>query len=446
MSLRAPELQTLQVPRGPLLLPGRQRFNFIGGLRTLAALQVVLLHCMAAFLPAAALVPGTTRFGWEHALAGSPLAFLFDGYLALDVFFIVSGFVLAQSFLAPGRTFGPAAVKRILRLVLPVAASVLVAVPLLHLFPAEHHQAALLSGSTWLDGFSTNFGILSGLGNIVGLMAVGGLGVSVFSRIAPLARHLAPLPVSASINPPMWSMHWELWGSIVLLALATLRRRTPDWLFRLVFVVALVVFGTSELGLLLLGFVAYLGRRRLLGLRLELGPPTGLVPRLVAGPWSGPVLIAGGVAVSVMALRVGPAWAGTLAHLPGLRAVTAFDLLNEAGATLLFIGILVSARARRFLAWRPLARLGEVTISVYFIHFPVLLTLGCLAFRVLEPHGYLLAASVATLACLSTSLLIGLAFMRAADRPAARLASRVAGFLEGLRGPSAGALSHPPNG
>ena len=48
------------------------RFEFIDGLRGIAACQVVLLHYCAAFLPTMARVGGSPHYAWESSITRSP--------------------------------------------------------------------------------------------------------------------------------------------------------------------------------------------------------------------------------------------------------------------------------------------------------------------------------------------------------------------------------------
>jgi len=75
----------------------RDKFQFVEGTRGIAALQVVVLHYCASFLPAFARVGTVTHFDWESRFGRTPLFFLADGYTAVFIFFLMSGFVLAPS-------------------------------------------------------------------------------------------------------------------------------------------------------------------------------------------------------------------------------------------------------------------------------------------------------------------------------------------------------------
>src|SRR3981189_1343473 len=73
------------------------RIAYLESIRGLAALQVLLLHFLAAFAPDLVFsLPATAAVaGYIHL---SPLYFLYDGSSAVYIFFALSGYVLTRSF------------------------------------------------------------------------------------------------------------------------------------------------------------------------------------------------------------------------------------------------------------------------------------------------------------------------------------------------------------
>jgi peptidoglycan/LPS O-acetylase OafA/YrhL len=121
----------------------RQRFDSLDGLRGLAALTVVVFHFFSAYVPG--LLADQTDTPWWGS--DTPLAILFNGDFAVCVFFVLSGFVIANS-AAQGRTaFALNVVRRYFRLAAPVAASTVIGWARLaaHRRPAEGRRAAQLA-------------------------------------------------------------------------------------------------------------------------------------------------------------------------------------------------------------------------------------------------------------------------------------------------------------
>src|SRR5262245_33476285 len=115
-------------------------------IRGLASLSVLVGHVILAFWPAYLFrsgTPGWEQFSaWLQALSRFPGKFLWDGHLAVSIFFVLSGFVLSLTFFREGSALGSAAVRRYPRLMLPVAGSILLSFTLLAC-GAMHNRAAV---------------------------------------------------------------------------------------------------------------------------------------------------------------------------------------------------------------------------------------------------------------------------------------------------------------
>jgi peptidoglycan/LPS O-acetylase OafA/YrhL len=373
----------------PVAAPGK--IEYLEGLRGIAALQVVLLHFVTGFLPWAA----------EHAWP--PLRLLFDGHTAVYVFFLISGAVLTPSFARPGR-FVVKCVRRVVRLGLPVAAASVVALVLLLLLPDAHVRAAALTGSAWLAMDSSGAMTLGHLLREIGLDSVL-LGYREATLFAPWADSLPPM--AQSLDAPFWSLHIELYGSLLVLGLVTLRTHAA-WLYRAAVLVAAVGFGTHPMFLFVVGHLS----------ALMLHPHPDLPPLRGTG---GVLLLLLGAALcatkdwgSVEQLRV---W---LCQTEFASAPNLFQFQSQLGAVALYFGVLLCPAIWSLLASRPLRRLGRLSFSIYLLHFPILFTLVCAAFIRLRPvTPYPIAAAfVLFLAC---TVAAAIPFERWVDRSAIAL-------------------------
>src|SRR5271156_7169036 len=187
------------------------KIQYLEGLRGVAAVQVVLLHFVTGFLPSTA----------ENA--PPPLRVLWDGHTAVYVFFLISGAVLTPSF-ARGGVWPRQAAQRLGRLGLPVAAAASIALILLAAMPDAHLNAALISGSAWLAMDSSGATTLIHLLREVTLDSLI-LGYREYTLFTPIADRL-PL-LEHALNAPSWSLHLELYGSLLLLWLVKLRALAP---------------------------------------------------------------------------------------------------------------------------------------------------------------------------------------------------------------------------
>lgn len=342
--------------------PG-DRLASLDGLRGLAAVVVVVHHSLLA-IPAIA--AGSSSTDW---LAHTPLHLLWAGSEAVYVFFVLSGLVLTLPVLrAPilWRRYFP---SRLVRLYLPVLASVAFAAILVVLVPRGHADGR----SSWIDAHD-------------GAVSVGSL-----LRNASLA---AP----DWLNSPLWSLRWEVLFSLLLPVSAVLtsavRRRW--WLLVGSGVVA------SAIGL------------------------SAGVPALTYLPM---FLIGAGLAVGVNdgGIRVPQRWwpwitvaclFGITASwwLPGTVLPRIAGIVVAGSATGLVASAACWSAARSGLSARVPQRLGLLSFSLYLVHEPIIVTLNLLVPVRLVPLAALVAVPV--------SLLVAAVFFRTIEAPSHRLAKR----------------------
>lgn len=377
-------------------------------MRGIAACQVILLHYCAAFLPVFARVGGSSHFGWEQALSRSPLFALVDGYSAVYLFFVMSGFVLAGSFLRAPPAFPRLAAKRLLRLFVPVAAAFLAGVLLTSALPQARAAALQYAGSGWLAALGHN--PLDGAAllrdGLLHSMLVGYQGSSIFPGAAA--------PIATAINAPTWTLHAEFWGSMLVLALAAAYHQLPRPLFRCGFVALAVLLGTSHFSLFLLGFFLYTRHQALLAARGRLATVGGAL------------LFALGLAACVAKDNAALAAIDAAARALGLPAAESdFHWQSQAGAALMFIGAMLCAPLRRPFGSAPAQWLGRLSFSVYLLHFPILLTVGCFVFALLAPTSYALALLAALGAGVALTFACAVLFERQVDRRAVAWSRRI---------------------
>ena len=370
------------------------KVQYLEGLRGIAAVQVVLLHFVTAFLPDTA----------EHA---SPaLRVLFDGHTAVYVFFLISGAVLTPSF-ARGGAWPRQAAKRLVRLGIPVGAAATIALALLAALPNAHLDAALVSGSGWLAMDSSGAPTVVHLLREIGLDSLL-LGYREYTLFAPIAGHL-PL-LEHSLDAPLWSLHLELYGSLLVLLLVRLRAQSVWW-HRASVVLCAGLFGTHPMFLFVLG--------HLCAARMQGGP----IPVLGTG------LIVLGLAMSaskdwsaVEAVRV------TIARFAPVAAPNLFQFQSQLAALALFLGVLLGPAAQWLLARESCRVLGRLSFSIYLLHFPILFTAGCASFVALAGTLAYPVAVAVTFAGFALIVLIAAAgFEHWIDRPAIRLSRRLDG-------------------
>ncbi|MDR6500598.1 peptidoglycan/LPS O-acetylase OafA/YrhL [Burkholderia ambifaria] len=388
---------------------GKQSFSFVNGLRGIAASQVVVLHYGAAFLPTLVRAGSPVHFDWERSASVSPLFLLAQGYTAVYVFFVMSGFVLGSAFIRSQASASAEIAKRFVRLFLPVFAAVILGFALLLLAPLARSEAWAVSRSTWLAGLyqaPLNAHLVWSDALLHSLLLGYGPN-SLFEHSGVLSP---AIQISQAINPPLWTVHYEFWGSIALVGLSAIYKRCSRWAAIVTVLIAIAIAGTSFLCLFVIGFILYLIHDRLFSVPKRLAETVG-IGLLVIGMW----LSASPnqkVIADVFELSQ---------KLPHMHAFDTFQFQWQISALCLFTGFLLSARLRSLVSGRTLQWFGKISFSLYLIHFPVLMTLGCWLFARLRSEGYLFASGASLILGFTTSLLLAALVEKLVDRPSVAL-------------------------
>jgi peptidoglycan/LPS O-acetylase OafA/YrhL len=383
------------------------RLGWLDGLRGLAASQVVLLHYASAFLPAIGLRErNLVRYGWETAFIRTPLFLPFDGYSAVYIFFILSGVALSYSFAARPYAIAPSVIRRIIRLGVPMLVAMLLGGLWYSLWPEAHVVASHITGSvTWLGAVGPDSGAPTTIFHQVGLegLFAGYQEVSLLPQ--RVQTFLGLLPLARSFDAPLWTLHVEFVGSLLILGLVALRQaigRYPH------LIVCLLLTGALLSSLLFLFIVGHLAAES-----LRSSPARRQTPVLGVG------LLALGVLLCTTNTLGAMIWLHKFLPRPFIGHWAQPDVMQSMyGAVAIFFGIACLPRFQLMLT-RPMLRwLGQISFSLYLTHFPVLFTLVSATFIVLVADmPYLLAAAVVTLAGWLLSLTIAAVFEALVDRP-----------------------------
>jgi peptidoglycan/LPS O-acetylase OafA/YrhL len=373
------------------------------GLRGLACMNVVFGHFLFCFFPYLAhhvrpYPQAVARYAFEEVMMYPPFTFLYLADAAVSVFFVLSGYVLTRRFYETGniREFEPAAVKRYVRLGLPVFASVMFAWVLFVLGAYGNHLAGPLGTAGWVLALYTE------PVTFVGAVFRGLIGAPLFGRV--------------DLNGPLWSLQIEIVGSILLFACYSLFAARSKLLVIFWFVFfAFVISGRAPT---MLNYVALLAGSllHLVQGRLRHSPVLATA-----------CLILGLLGVSfTFAPFFAPLQALPLPDLtpygPNLQADRRL-VLHTLGATLLVAGVVSVPEASRILASRLPVYLGRISFAVYLLHFPLIMSLSYRVAQLSQWLGasYLVSAILAFVALMITLLISAELFYRFVDAPSARL-------------------------
>ena len=392
--LTAPPMSTVEKPR----------LQFLESIRGVAALVVVFYHFSLGFWPymdepASPLMPHVRRV--FRFVARSPLDFWYHGAFAVVVFFVLSGFVLSYSFLRSPRheTLTSAALRRYLRLAVPVTTSVLLSYGLMRLHLNRNAEAAAVGHSDWLGAWG---------GFRPSLLANGPTG-ALRQGLYGCFFHL-----ETSYNNVLWTMSVELPCSLLVFAFlalfGTVRNR---WLVYAVAAAVLVWAVTDPsyfdflVGIVLCDlYVRFEVRRRVFDL----------------GWFAWPLLLLGCL---LGGYNGSPA-------LPWLTRWVAVRHVWTAGAAVVIGVPLFSTRVQRVMSSRPLAWLGRISFGLYLVHVLALLSVGSAVYLRLRQHahwGHNSAALVASAAGIAVALAGGWGMYYVADLPSIAVGKGLANVI-----------------
>lgn len=139
------------------------------------------------------------------------LPFFMDGLLAVYVFFVLSGYVLSIGYFETSShgLLTALAIRRYPRLTLPILASCAIALLLVEAGLMHNIPAGALARSPWLESF---YAFSTSLPSLLQFSLVD---VYIDSKVP-------------SYNAVLWTMQYEFWGSLTLLA-ALWCLRSPSW-------------------------------------------------------------------------------------------------------------------------------------------------------------------------------------------------------------------------
>jgi peptidoglycan/LPS O-acetylase OafA/YrhL len=391
------------------------RIAYLESIRGLAAVQVLLLHFLAAFAPGLVFpTPGGSAIA--SAIHLSPLYFLYDGYSAVYIFFALSGYVLTRSFERHLARPSSQILARVVRLGLPAVAATLVAAAAMLIFGKPNLQAGSLSGSAWfISQWNADPSIFPAIrdGTINALF----LGY----RDLPGVAFLAPWqqPAEQSFVAPLWTLSIEFYGSMAILLLCCCARQSRALWWSVVLLGAVFTIRSAYICFFIGHLLANFHRAE------RPAPESRLLPIF---------LIMFGVFSCVLAEIWQPQWLksfcaySTYWLFPGQFA----PMQQKAyGALLVLVGIIDLGAARQFLSRPWLVARSRLSFPLYLVHWPILFGPAAALFLLLNGvAGIELARVGAIVAGIGVAVICSILFA-AVDRYALEISSRLRKHMSG---------------
>jgi peptidoglycan/LPS O-acetylase OafA/YrhL len=332
------------------------RIAYLESIRGLAALQVLLLHFLAAFAPdlVFSLPAGAAVAGYIHL---SPLYFLYDGYSAVYIFFGLSGYVLTRSFERHLAQPSSQILARVIRLGLPAIAATLVAAAVMLMFGKPNVQAGDLSGSAWFASqWNTDVSILSIVRDgTINALFLGYRGLPGVAFLGPWQQ-----PVEQSFIAPLWTLSIEFYGSMIVLGLCWCARRSRALWWSVALLGAIFTIRSAYICFFIGHLLATFHRAE------RPAPVRQLLPIF---------FIIFGVFLCVLAEVWQPRWLRSLCADPTYFLFPGqFAPMQQKtfGAILVLVGIIDLEVARAFLSRPWLVARSKLSFPVYLIHWPIL--------------------------------------------------------------------------
>ena len=338
-----------------------KKLAYIDGLKGIGALMVYFCHFVFAFYYAAySLQPESshTASQIETAIGKTPLNLLYSGNAAVCLFLVFSGFVLCLSYFSvrDKKRLGVSAWKRYFRLAPMILIANTLIFVLMSLGLYRNAETAVITKSeAWFAGFNQfqpNF-LQMLYESLIGCFLQG----------------------TNDYNGVLWTIPYLFWGALVVYLAAFL---VGENRFRYVaYGVMLLVSLTTDIYFagVFLGFAAsdfFCTQKK----GMELWNRYWVLPLLA--------FVLGVYLLSYPSIGVD--MAGTIyAPLPPAYTV----IYHMAGAAGLLLGVLGLPGLQRFFGKRVFCFLGDISYSLYLLHFPVVATFSCWFFLGLhERLGY----------------------------------------------------------
>ncbi|MEK4196131.1 acyltransferase [Paenibacillus sp. FSL L8-0323] len=373
------------------------KLKYVDGFRGLAAVVVVLNHFFLAFYPA--LINGDknqvhTINSLELIIAKSPLNLLYNGDFAICVFFILSGYVLSYKYSVTGniKVLTESAVKRYIRLLVPVFASVIFSYIFIRYSLYFNQEAGNLSLSTWWLATFWNFDVS-------------------FFDVVKNAFFGVFFKSDSKYNPALWTMTYELYGSFLVFGFAALFGKLKKR-YLLYIIAVVLLYKTYYLGFILgliLSDLNVSGYINNYFIRKSLFKVSFLVVGLYFASYPSAATVENSMYIYI-------------------ESSDPFTIMtyHTFGAFLIMLVLLNSVKLQKMLSLKPFEFIGRISFSMYLLHLILIGSLSSYIFILLIDHvSYSVAVMISFVSTVPILLILSHFMYKYVDKQGIKLANSI---------------------
>lgn len=323
----------------------------------------------------------------DQSFIGNWYFVFFNGYAAVNFFFVLSGFVLCWSFFKTGDTckLKIACIKRFPRLTGPILITTVVSYLLFVCGGYFFQEAGDLSKSTWLSSFAYT-GWTPEFDPSLYQAFIQGMTVCFTGE--------------AGYNSSLWTMRPEFFGSILVYLIAAFTLLNL-WVWYLFKVILFLVVVALKIYVLFIPFLIGL----FLAIAISKRPIE--IPAIV----SFLIILMGLYLLGFAIAEKNYIWVGEIGQ-PEIIKDNLQLLMNSVGAFLIIFAIVSCNKVYAFLDGRLCMFLGKLSFPIYLIHVLIICSLGSWVYIKLMGEGYgnRSVIGITFIATLGSSIIIAIAF------------------------------------
>jgi len=372
--------------------------GYLDGLRGILCVLVLVEHCINFYKPDIRFTElvGITGF-IRRAVNSTPLNIIYNGDVAVYIFFALSGFVLSLSFnrTKDSNVILAGVIKRYPRIMLPVAGSMLFM-----------YMVMVLTDVLIGKAFGAQF-----------------------FNILWQTVYRIPFTHTILTNYPLWSMSYELFGSLLVFSLLALFGKSK---YRLIFYSLVMVYFFVSLDKAHQDLYEYSTYYALFvfgvmlcditnGGRLKINPMARLMMFLIGLLLATTPLPREGITQFIGAYTY-------LKIFEGVQYIQVAITAGVIGSMILFVSIVDSKYAISVLSTRLIMFLGKISFPLYLTHATVIYVISFVLHREYTEIGFSEFA-IATILTILVSIPIAFVFEKYIDMPSIKISKKISNII-----------------